>query len=196
LSGYLVGSIPTAYLVVQFKWGRDIRAGGSGKVGAFNAYDVTKSRWTGILVGVLDFLKGLIVALTAGQILGGDFWLQSIALLGTIVGHNFPVWLRSRGGRGLASAAGGMFAIGMSFPFLWCVVWYIVYRKVKNVGTANLAAILLSPLILLTLPAAALDVSMIRMIPAGDYKLFAFLISAVHLLGYWEEIRNRIVGQK
>ena len=194
--GYLVGSIPTAYLFVLLKWGRDVRQAGSNKVGAYNAYDVSQSKSTGIIVGILDGLKGFLVALTAGQILGGGFWLQAVALLGTIIGHNYPVWLQFRGGRGLASAAGGLCAIGISYTLVWSAVWYAAFRSSKQIIAANLAAIMASPFILLVLPGKWLEFFMIRNISAGQYRLFVFLLSAVHLLSHGDEIRSRIVVQK
>ena len=196
LGGYLFGSIPTAYLFVHFKQGRDVRKWGSGKVGAYNAYDVTQSKLTGIMVGILDGLKGFLVALTAGQILGGGFWLQASALLGTIIGHNYPLWLKFRGGRGLAPAAGGLFAIGISYTLVWSAVWCAVFRGSKQIIPANLTAIVLSPFILLILPGKWMEFFMIRNIPAGQYRLFGFLMSAVHLLSHGDEIRSRIVVRK
>ncbi|MFZ1978373.1 MAG: glycerol-3-phosphate acyltransferase [Bacteroidota bacterium] len=194
--GYLVGSIPTAYLIVLFKWERDVRKAGSGKVGAFNAYNVSQSKSTGIIVGVLDGLKGFLVALAVGQVFGYGFWLQAVALLGTIIGHNYPIWLRFRGGRGLAPAAGGLCAIGISYTLVWSAVWYAAFRSSKQIIPANLTAIIASPFILLILPGKWLEFLMIRNISAGQYRLFAFLISAVHLLSHGDEIRYRIVLQK
>ncbi len=195
-SGYLIGSIPTAYLFVLLKWGRDVRKSGSGKVGAFNAYDVSQSKLTGIIVGLLDGLKGFLVALAAGQIFGGVFWLQATALLGTIIGHNYPLWLKFRGGRGLAAAAGGLFAIGVSYTLVWSAVWYAAFRIAKQIIPANLIAVLLSPFILLILPGEWIELLMIRNISAGEYRLFVFFISAIHLFSHGDEIRSRIVVRK
>jgi glycerol-3-phosphate acyltransferase PlsY len=196
LGGYLVGSIPMGYLVVLSKRGHDIRKSGSGKTGAFNVYDVTKSKSTGIVVGFLDACKGFFVALMVGQILGGGFRLQATALLGTVIGHNYPLWLRFRGGRGLAPAAGGLFAIGLSYTLVWCAVWYIAFRSSKKIISANLAAILLSPVVLLMLPENLIASLMVRDVPVSEYRLFVFLLSAVHLLSHGDEIYSRMVVRK
>lgn len=116
--GCLLGPILKAYLIVCRRAGIDIRKTGSGNVGALNSYDVAQSKKVGFFVGVLDGIKGFIVAFAAGPLLGSSFWNQSAALCGALIGHNYPVWLGIRGGIGLALAAGGMFAIGISYTMI------------------------------------------------------------------------------
>ena len=178
-AGYLVGSIPTAYLIVRLRAGLDVRTQGSRNVGALNAYNVTQSKKTGIVVGILDGLKGLAVALAAGQLLGGSFWIQSLTLSGAIIGHNYPVWLRFHGGRGLSTAAGGMFAIGISYTIVWCLTWFISSKFFKGVLNVNLVAIILAPIILLMLPSAWIEAVMVRKVPATDYRFFSFILSGI-----------------
>ena len=192
IGGYLFGSIPTAYLIVRRRAGIDIRKTGSGNVGAFNSYDVTRSKQIGIMVGVLDGIKGFIVALAAWQLLGGSFWIQSTALCGALIGHNYPVWLHFRGGRGLAPAAGGMFAIGISYTIVWCVTWAIVFKIEKDVLKANIFAILLTPMILLIVPSAWIEAVMVHNISATDYRIFSFIMSSIHLLSHWQPLKEII----
>jgi glycerol-3-phosphate acyltransferase PlsY len=189
LSGYLVGSIPTAFLVVRFKAGLDVRTQGSRNVGALNAYNVTQSKKTGIVVGMLDGLKGLAVALAVGQLLGGSFWIQSLALSGAIIGHNYPVWLRFHGGRGLSTAAGGMFAIGVSYTIVWCLTWFISSKFFKDVLHANLTAIILAPIIILLLPSAWIEALMVRKVSATDYRFFSHILSGILLLSHWDAVK-------
>jgi len=190
--GYLLGSIPTAYLIVRRRAGIDIRKNGSGNVGAFNSYDVTQSKKIGIIVGVLDGVKGFVVALAAWQILGDSFWSQSAAICSALIGHNYPVWLRFRGGRGLAPAAGGMFAIGISYTIVWCAIWVIAFESLKNIWKANIVAIILAPIILLIIPSAWIETAMVRNISATDYRIFSFIMSGLHLLSHWQPLREII----
>jgi len=192
LGGYLVGSIPTAYLAVRLKARMDIRKEGSGNVGAFNAYDVTQSKTVGLIVGILDGVKGLAVALIAGPLFGGSFSVQAAALCGAIIGHNYPLWLKFQGGRGLAIAAGGMFGIGFSFMILWCLVWFIAYKWLKDILKANILAILLSPFLLLAVPDAWIDILSIRPVPATDFRLFSFMISGIHFLRHINPLKEII----
>jgi acyl phosphate:glycerol-3-phosphate acyltransferase len=190
LIGYLVGSIPTAYLIVRWKSGLDIRMQGSRSVGAYNAFDVTHSKETGIVVGILDGLKGFIVAFAAGQLIGGSFWIQSSALSGAIIGHNYPIWLRFHGGKGLATAAGGSFAIGVCFSIVWCLTWFISYKIIKDILNANLIAIILTPVILFVLPSSWINLFMIRDISATDYLYLSFIISGIILMSHLDALKK------
>ncbi len=190
LGGYIVGSIPTAFLLVRRKTGLDIRVAGSGNVGAFNAFDVTKSRGSGVLVGVLDGLKGFFVAGMLVWVIKAPFPLQAVGFFGAILGHNYPVWLRFKGGRGLATAAGGLFAIGLAYTIVWCVLWLIVYRIRKDIHTGNLAAILATPIILLAAPAAWIGWFMIGNATAESYQIFSLVLSGVVLLSHADVIRQ------
>jgi acyl phosphate:glycerol-3-phosphate acyltransferase len=189
-AGYFVGSIPTAYLIVRLRAGPDVRTQGSGNVGALNAYNVTQSKKTGIAVGILDGLKGLAVALAAGQFLGGSFWMQSSALSGVIIGHNYPVWLRFHGGRGLSTAAGGMFAIGISYTIVWCLTWFISSKFLNDILHMNLAAIILAPILVLMLPSAWIEALMVREVPVTDYRFFSFILSGILLLSHWDAVKT------
>jgi glycerol-3-phosphate acyltransferase PlsY len=188
-AGYLVGSIPTAYLVVRLRAGLDVRTQGSRNVGAFNAYNVTQSKKTGIVVGILDGVKGLAITFAAGQLLGGSFWIQSLALFGGIIGHNYPVWLRFHGGRGLSTAAGGMFAIGVSYTIVWCLLWFISFKIIKDILNANLVAIFLTPVIILMLPSVWIEGLMVREVPATDYRIFSFLLSGILLMSHLDAVK-------
>jgi acyl phosphate:glycerol-3-phosphate acyltransferase len=193
VAGYLVGSLPTAYLFVRLRAGLDVRALGSRNIGAFNAYSVTQSKKTGVLVGVVDGIKGLAIAFGAGQLLGGTFWVQSLALSGAIIGHNYPIWLRFHGGRGLATAAGGMFAIGVSYAIVWCVIWFISSKIFDDILHMNLIAIILTPFFLLLLPSALMETLMVREVYVTDYRIFSFLLSGIHLLSHWDSLKILLI---
>jgi acyl phosphate:glycerol-3-phosphate acyltransferase len=188
-AGYIIGSIPTAYLFVRLNAGMDMRTQGSRNIGAFNAYNVTQSKKMGILVGVLDGIKGLLVAFGVGQFFGGSFWIQSTALGGAIIGHNYPIWLRFHGGRGLATAAGGMFAIGICYTIVWCAIWFISSKIFKDILHMNLIAIILTPLVLLLLPSALIEGMMVREVYATDYRIFSFFLSGIHLLSHGDALK-------
>jgi glycerol-3-phosphate acyltransferase PlsY len=108
IAAYLLGSIPFGYLIVRAKEGADVRASGSGGTGATNV-----SRRAGKLAGVvtllLDALKGALAVLLARWLASEDFginwWVAGASIL-AVVGHCFPVWLRFRGGKGVASGVG------------------------------------------------------------------------------------------
>jgi glycerol-3-phosphate acyltransferase PlsY len=194
IGGYVIGSIPTAYLIVRIKSGIDLRTKGSSNIGALNVFDVTRSKWISIVVGLLDALKGLFVVLLAGQLTGGLFLIQSVALFSAIIGHNYPVWLRFHGGRGLATAAGGMFAIGIAYTLIWCLTWFISFRYFKNILKANITAILLTPIILMIIP--SIWIGAVIFCAVIDYRIFSFVMSAILLLSHLQPLNDAIKSKR
>ncbi len=190
VGGYAIGSLPTAYLLVRYKTGQDIRKAGSGNVGAFNTFDVTSSRANGITVGVIDALKGFIVSGSMAWIFHASVTGQSAAFIATILGHNYPVWLKFKGGRGLATAAGGLFAIGIAYTLVWCILWFIVYRIKKDIHIGNLAAILATPLILLAFPSTWIAALTVTNISGESYQVLAFILSIVVLLSHVDVVHQ------
>lgn len=101
---YLIGSIPFGYLIVRGKVGADIRETGSGGTGATNV-SRRAGKVAGIVTLLLDALKGSAAVLIAARLTHSD-WLIAAAAIAVLVGHIFPVWLRFRGGKGVATGAG------------------------------------------------------------------------------------------
>ena len=104
LSAYVIGSIPTAYIVVRAVKGEDIREVGSHNVGALNAYRRVGPA-AGLAVLVVDAAKG-VLAVTAPRLLGIDDWALFITTPLVVAGHNWPVFLDFRGGKGAAAIFG------------------------------------------------------------------------------------------
>ena len=104
LGAYVLGSVPTAYILVRWMEGEDIRDFGSRNVGALNAYNRT-GVWAGLLVLVVDTAKG-VLAVAAPRLLGVDPWVLFITTSLVVAGHNWPVFLNFRGGKGAAAIFG------------------------------------------------------------------------------------------
>jgi acyl phosphate:glycerol-3-phosphate acyltransferase len=130
IGAYLIGSIPTSYLIGRIFFHTDIRQSGSGNTGATNALR-TFGATTGIIVLVLDMLKGVIVVLLAKYLLTSsptEFAYNlyvSLCALAVIMGHVFSIFLRFKGGKGVATAA-GVFLTLLPIPFLYCVVLFVI----------------------------------------------------------------------
>ncbi|MFO7525987.1 MAG: glycerol-3-phosphate acyltransferase [Ignavibacteriaceae bacterium] len=142
--GYLLGSIPTAYLLLKSRKGLDITRSGSGNVGAMNSYEVTNSKSIGVIVLIIDALKGVLSVLVIGLIYSDSFILPAISLLFAVFSHCYNPWIGFRGGRGLATAAGGTLIL---FPFLlvvWVVLWVIFYLLKKDILIGNISATIFS----------------------------------------------------
>lgn len=133
---YLLGSIPSAYLIGRI-YRIDIRAQGSGNVGAMNTKDVLGWR-PALLVLLMDLGKG-VAAVYLAQTVGVNPTLAAAIVVG---GHIFPVWLGFRGGKGLAVGAGALLAAGYPLTVLiFLIVFFIVYPLIKQVDWANIIGV-------------------------------------------------------
>ena len=122
---YFLGSFPSAYLIVRITTRGDIRDSGSGNVGALNALRVTKNKWAGVAALLLDLLKGAVLAWYIVSAYGQEYPLIWYVTAGLILGHSFPVWLKFKGGRGLAVAAGAMLFFQPVIVAIWMGIWVL-----------------------------------------------------------------------
>lgn len=152
LLSYLLGSIPFGLLVARAK-GVDLRKVGSGNVGATNVVR-TLGKPLGFTVFALDFLKGLVPTLV------GRTESDAVALLfgiAAVLGHVFPVWLKFKGGKGVATSAGfcaGLAPLAVAISFL---LWFALLKATRYVSLASMVAAVAFPAVFITIegPAAA-----------------------------------------
>jgi glycerol-3-phosphate acyltransferase PlsY len=137
---YLIGSVPFAYVLVKLKSNKDITKEGSGNVGTLNSLMVTGSKAVGAIVLVLDVLKGLIPVYILLYVTGTDYFAVMIGSCGIILGHNYPVWLKFKGGRGLAPGAGIFLILNYYIIIGWLLMWLLVFLFRKKVLIANTVA--------------------------------------------------------
>jgi len=144
--GYLLGSIPWGYLISKTK-GIDIRKVGSGNIGGTNVIRALGTKW-GLLVAILDLLKGVIPVYLAISFLVFDWQIASVAIT-PVLGHIFPVWLGFKGGKGVATTLGVLFIIlewKILLPFL--LVWLLVLVVSQISSFSNLLMVSYLPLTL------------------------------------------------
>jgi glycerol-3-phosphate acyltransferase PlsY len=139
---YLLGSIPFGYLLVRIFTGEDVRASGSGNIGATNV--ARKSPALGMATLVLDAAKGLAAVLFVGMAFGGPHrhLLMTTAALFAVCGHLFPVWLKFHGGKGVATSLGA-FALITPKSILCMVGLFIVLAvafRYVSLGSIAVAA--------------------------------------------------------
>jgi glycerol-3-phosphate acyltransferase PlsY len=190
VGGYCIGSIPTAYLLVRQTAGIDIREAGSGNVGGFNAFVVTNSKAVGFAVGIIDGLKGIATVLLAGLVVGDVFWVKGTAALGAILGHIYSIWLRFKGGRGLATACGSLFLIGVAYIIVWCTLWIVLFRLKRDIIRANILCSIAAPVILFVLPGWMIRAVMVTSAESKEYVLFSLILSLLLLLGHRDELKS------
>lgn len=139
LAGYLAGSIPTGVLLGRVA-GRDPRAGGSGNIGASNVTRTLGRKW-GAITLVVDVLKGLVPTLVALKVAGLEVGLSTG--FAAVVGHCFPVWLRFRGGKGVATAFGAVAAVMPIVAVVAALVWGALVFFTRTPAIASLVAAVL-----------------------------------------------------
>ena len=146
IAAYLIGSLPSAYVVVRLARGPDLRATESGSVGALNAFRATGAGWVGVVTLLLDVGKGVLAVVLAGDGAGLPTLAMVTAL--AVAGHNWPIWLGGRGGKGLATSAGALTLITpLSVP-LWGVVWGLGYVVSGYIAFGTVLATALLPVLL------------------------------------------------
>jgi len=189
---YLVGSFPTAFVLMKLMHKKDITKEGSGNVGAMNSYEVSGSKKTGVLVFIIDFLKGLIPAFLVLKFFSLNFDEVYIPLVFLVIGHNFSIWLRYKGGRGLATAAGIFAVVNFWIVVIWCVIFLISQLIKKNVHIANSLATILLPFVLLILYSQGLMFISYAGAKFADYMIFVSLISVVIMLKHISPLKQLI----
>jgi glycerol-3-phosphate acyltransferase PlsY len=145
--GYLLGSIPTAYLAARVATGKDIRRLGGGNVGGLNVY-----REVGFVpaaaVSIVDLAKGAAAVAIAQWLLDLPLPWVMAAALASVVGHNWMVWLKFSGGKGMGAAIGSLFVllplygypIGLAFFFVAILIPFVITRNVAlSMGVGLLA---------------------------------------------------------
>src|SRR3954469_5145463 len=143
--GYLLGSIPFGLLLTKLAGTQDIRAIGSGNIGATNVLRTgRKGLAAATLVG--DALKGTLAVLLVSYFYGRN--LALFAALGAFLGHLYPVWLRFRGGKGVATYIGILLALAWPVALAFCLIWLAVAALTRYSSLSGLVASALSPLML------------------------------------------------
>jgi len=144
-AGYLLGSIPFGLILTRLSGAGDIRSVGSGNIGATN---VLRTGRKGLAAATLlgDLLKGLAAVLIMRKVSGADAGL--IAGLGAVLGHVFPVWLRFKGGKGVATYIGVLIAVSWPVALAFGAVWIAVAALIRYSSLAGLIATAVTPILL------------------------------------------------
>jgi glycerol-3-phosphate acyltransferase PlsY len=150
LFGYLMGSCPTGFLLVKFMLGEDIRNFGSGNIGATNVGRVLGKKWA-VFTAVADMLKGGFAVLIA--MLAGQASPEALSLIGVggVLGHDYPVWLKFKGGKGVATTFGVFACYDFFNPFpaiLGGLTWVFMRETTRMVSLASMASLLAAALLM------------------------------------------------
>ena len=147
ICSYLIGSIPTAYIIGNLVKKIDIRNFGSGNVGATNVFRVLGARW-GIITLILDMLKGFIPVYIVKKIFNDSFNEQLISGAFVVIGHIFTIFLKFSGGKGVASAAGFLLAFTPIETIFTLIVFIAVFAITHIVSLGSIIAAISYPIII------------------------------------------------
>jgi glycerol-3-phosphate acyltransferase PlsY len=180
---YLVGSVPTAYLLVRMAVGQDIRTRGSGNVGGTNALRTAGWR-IGITVTLIDVVKG-VLAVWLMRLYNPESGWVAAAVLAAVLGHCYPVWLKFRGGKGVATGFGAFLEIAPLSALAALGLWFVVLAIARWVSLASMVASAAFPLLL-------------KLIDRPDLKTLAAVSVAavVIVLRHVSNMRKIVAGEE
>ncbi len=164
-AAYLLGSVPFGLLLTRFTGAGDLRAIGSGNIGATNVLRTGRKGLAAATL-LLDLAKGAAAVLLARSLLPGS---EALAALAAVIGHCFPVWLRFNGGKGVATTMGVALALAWPIGLAYAAVWLGVLGLTRISSLGGLCAVLAAPL-------AAW---------ASGYGAYAPVLAAITLLVFW-----------
>lgn len=194
---YLLGTFPSAYLIVRIFAKTNILEEGSGNAGAMNSYEVTGKREIGIFVFVIDMLKGFLAVMIAREISGNVFWWLGVAAVATALGHNYNIWHGFKGGRGLACLVGALLQINVAAVIVWVLIWLPFYFSFKKeIHAGNIFATLFTPLAVVFIPEHILNRFSITLFDKNDYFFLILALCIVVMLRHIEPIKQMMNKNK
>jgi glycerol-3-phosphate acyltransferase PlsY len=179
---YLLGSFPTAYIAGHLACGKDIRQMGDGNMGAQNAFRLFGAR-IGITVGLIDFFKG-VAAISIAQFAGMVIPVILLSGILAVAGHNWPVFLHFRGGRGEATTIGVLLLL-VTWPMLIAgMVSLLTLLKTKNVTAASVPLFVLLPFLGWAFHVRGIYIVYGMALPS--------LVALTHLSRVWRQVPHQV----
>ena len=148
ISAYIIGSIPTGYIIVKAFTGQDIRTIGSGSTGATNVKRVMGKKWFFITL-LLDAFKGalpVVLAACFAKTFTDIGLLPVLAAVAVIIGHSKSIFLKFTGGKSVASGVGTILALNWQVGLIIAVIWAVITFFTRYVSVGSIIALALSPL--------------------------------------------------
>ncbi|MCX7779818.1 MAG: glycerol-3-phosphate 1-O-acyltransferase PlsY [Negativicutes bacterium] len=182
LLAYLVGSIPNGLILGKYLWGVDLRQFGSKNIGATNAYRVLGPK-PAFWVFLTDLLKG-VVGVYLGQILIGSPLAAIIGGIAAIAGHNWSVFLRFKGGRGVATGLGVIAVIAPQVTLIVFAVWALIVYYTRYVSLASITA------------AALVPIAMWLLGERGEFLYFGLIAAVFVIVRHRPNIERLLKGEE
>jgi len=162
--GYLLGSIPFGYLLVRIFHGEDIRQTGSGNIGATNVSRTSLA--LGIVTLLFDAGKGLAAVLLARFLFPGNVTAAGVAALFAVIGHIFSVWLKFRGGKGVATGLGSFILLAPKSVVICIAIFLAMVALFRYVSLASMIAVSLLPVLIFVLTPHTPEFALVALLSA------------------------------
>lgn len=146
VTSYLIGSIPFGIVLSKFFGTKDLRSNGSGNIGATNAFRVGGKK-LGILTFTCDTLKGAIPLLIISQLFPEDVIILAICGFAAVLGHIFPVWLKFKGGKGVATTLAVLYVFDYMHGLFATAIWIITFAITRKSSISSMVMMLCSSLL-------------------------------------------------
>jgi acyl phosphate:glycerol-3-phosphate acyltransferase len=147
LIAYLLGGVPFGYLFVRFALHKDIRTMGSGNIGATNVHRTAGGK-AGVIVLVLDILKGFFAVLIAGALTHGDPLALALAAVAVMIGHSFSIFLGFKGGKAVACFIGAFLFIAPLALLVVAIIFVLTVSVSKHISLGSIVGASLFPLVM------------------------------------------------
>ena len=144
VSSYLIGSIPSSFIMGRLVRGVDLREHGSGNLGAANTFRVLGPK-AAVPVLLFDIGKGFIAVWFLSKIGDGNIWFTMLAAVTVVLGHNYSIFLSFSGGKGVGTTAGAFLALAPQALIICISIWIIMLLITRIVSLASMIAALLLP---------------------------------------------------
>lgn len=181
---YLLGSVPWGYLVLHWQRGVDIRQYGSGRTGMSNVLRTAGGK-TAALVLALDLGKGILVVLLAREVIGTATGEVAVGLL-ALIGHNWPVFLKFRGGRGIATGLGGLSVMASIPAAIGAICFIPITLLTRYLSLGSITGVISACLSLLGLTLVGMY--------SSTYLVYAFLGGAIIIWQHRDNIQRMVQG--
>jgi len=147
ITSYLMGSVPFGLLLTKIFLNKDIREIGSGNIGATNVLR-SGNKAIGYITLILDIAKAVIPVIFVKIYFPENIYIASLC---AFLGHVFPIWLKFKGGKGVATYVGILFAINFNFGLIFIITWFIIFGLSKYSSLSSLVASISIPVYLIIL---------------------------------------------
>ena len=190
LISYLIGSIPFGYLIFKFLKKKDIRRFGSGNIGATNVNRLLGKKLAALTL-FLDFFKTFLPTFLAYIFLGIENGIVIGAL--SIIGHIFPVWIKFKGGKGVASFIGYLLVVSWPLCLIFISIWLLSVKVFRYSALGAIVSIISNLIIFKTLLYLQFNLNFLLWIPGQPIEFnFILLISIIILLKHSKNIKSLI----